>query len=357
MGESPGGATFDRRQFLRAACLGGLGLAGGGLTPLLTPSARAGRAERRVRQLRPAMGTFVTLIVMSDSRDRAEEALASAWREIDLLTAVFSRYDPATPLSALNEHGVLRTAPPELMAVLRASAGLHRASGGAFDVSVAPVVDLLRRTAFRQGGGPSRRELDRALALIDARRIKLDRNEARLLTPGMHLTLDGIAKGFIADRVSALLSGRGLPHHLVEAGGDIRVGGPRGGRRPWAIGVRDPFGRDRFVDVIPLRRGAAATSGSYINFYDCAHRFNHLIDPARGVSPHDLVSLTVIAPTTALGDALATAAFVLGPKAGLQFIQDRPGCQALAITPAGLTAATPGWPGRLRGTSPRKASL
>jgi thiamine biosynthesis lipoprotein len=345
-GNDVGQPAVTRRNFLRAACLGGLGLAAGGLTPLLIPEARAGRSERRVSQTRAALGTFVTLIVMSDSRDRVEEALASTWQEIDRLTAVFSRYDPATPLSALNERGLLRDPPLELTTVLRAAAGLHRASGGAFDVSVAPVVDLLRRTAFGRGGGPSGRELQRALTLIDARRIRLDRGAVRLLAPGMRLTLDGIAKGFIADRVSALLTGRGLPCHLIEAGGDIRVGGPKGGRQPWMIGVRDPSAPDRFGDVIPLRRGAAATSGSYESFYDCARRFHHLIDPARGVSPRELVSLTVLAPTAVLADALATAVFVLGPGAGRTLIETVPGGAWLALNRHGQWIKSAGWPGR-----------
>jgi thiamine biosynthesis lipoprotein len=348
---------LDRRHFLRTLGLGGLGLAGSGLTPILVPMARAARADHRVSQTRPALGTFVTLMVMTTSQDRALEGLAVAWQEIDRLTAVFSRYDPATPLSALNEHGLVRNPPPELVSVLRKSVRLHRASGGAFDVSVAPLVDLRRRFAFKKGVGPSGREIQRALALIDAQRIRIEPKAIRLLTPGMGLTLDGIAKGYIADAVSALLTRRGLPRHLIEAGGDIRVGGPKDGSRPWVIGVRDPSGRRRLVDVIHLRRGAAATSGGYENFNDCAQKSHHLIDPARGLSPQDLVSLTVIAPTAALADSLATAGFIMGPRPRRALIQTRAGCASLAVTRRGELIRAGAWPGPQRVGAARDLEL
>jgi len=341
-----GGPKFDRRLFLRMAGLAGLGLAGGSLTPRGAAAFQWDRSRHRVGETRPVLGTFVTLLAVNPSRDRAQEALGLAWQEIDRLAKILSRYDATTPVAVLNRDGHLKAAPPELLTVLDLAGRLHRRSGGALDVTVAPVVDLFRRSVEPGGKRPTAAQIADALALVDAGRLRVRGGAVRLLRPGMAVTLDGVAKGYIVDRASALLRARGVRNHLIDAGGDIRVSGCKAPGRPWTVGVRDPLRKRPYGDVIHLTDAAVATSGGYENFFDCRKIHHHLIDPDTGRSPHALASLSVIAPTAALADALATAGFIMGLWPGRALIEAMPGCASLAVTRRGRWIRSGRWPSR-----------
>ncbi|MBU0516813.1 MAG: FAD:protein FMN transferase [Proteobacteria bacterium] len=340
------GPSFDRRRFLRVAGLVGLGLAGGGLAPGAATAIRFDQSRFRVKETRPALGTFVTLLAVDPSRDRAQEALGLAWQEIDRLTKILSRYDPSTPVSVLNRDRRLNAAPPELLAVLDLAARLHRRSGGALDVTVAPVVDLFRRSAEAGGRWPTAANIADALSLVDAGRLRVRGGAVGLLRPGMAVTLDGVAKGFIVDRASDLLRSRGVGDHLIDAGGDIRVSGRKAPDRPWRVAVRDPLRQRPYGAVINLTNAAVATSGGYEIFFDCQKIHHHLIDPNTGRSPQTLASLSVIAPTAALADALATAGFIMGLGPGRGLIEALPGGASLAVTRRGDWIRSDGWPSR-----------
>ncbi len=314
-------------------------------------------------QERPGMGTRVAVSVRADGPWRAERAIGLAFEALDRLTALLNRYDPGSALSSLNELGRLRDAPPELTEVLDLSLAIGRRSRGAFDPTVAPLVDLFGGgvprvppqalfTSMAGGGAPAPRELRpppaaadlrAALDLLGADRVRRDGRSVRLEREGMRLTLDGIAKGWIVDEMAAALEREGIADYLVEAGGDIRVSGAPEPGRAWTIGVRDPGGSEELPDRIALPRGAVATSGSYEQYFDPERTRHHIVSGALGGSPSEVAAVTVTAPTAALADALATAAFVLGPDRGPRFIASMDGCECLVIAPDGTRTASPGW--------------
>jgi FAD:protein FMN transferase len=314
-------------------------------------------------QERPAMGTRAAVAVRTDGPGRAEEAVGLAYDELDRLTSLLNRYDPASALSVLNDAGRLADAPLELAAVLDLALDVGRRSGGAFDPSVAPLVDLFgggqprvppSLLALGREAGPAGRkgprpapdpsDLRAALELVGAERIRRDGREVVLERAGMRLTLDGIAKGWIVDAAASSLERAGVRDYLVDAGGDIRASGSPDGSRPWRVAVRDPDGGDAWPDVIGLRAGAVATSGSYEQFYDRARTRHHIVASALGASPVGASSVTVVAPDAATADALATAVFVLGPRPGLGMIETTARCECLVIASDGSRHASSGWP-------------
>jgi thiamine biosynthesis lipoprotein len=319
-------ARADRRVFLKALGLAGAGAVAGGGALRAVLGRDGGPLVSRTRL---AMGTFVEVHAVYDrgvergrglSRDRADEAIALSFAEMDRLVGILSRHDPSSPTSRLNEHGSLRGAPSELSDVILAALAAHRLTGGAFDPTVGPLLDLL--AASRRGDGPSAVEVRDAMALVGARHVQFaDGGTIRLGREGMRLTLDGIAKGYVVDRMSDVLTAAGVTNHLVNAGGDIRTRGERSPGRPWTIAVQDPKKRRRYPDMIQLRNGAVATSGSYENFFDESRTRHHLVDPETGCSPCRLVSVSVCSPTVMDADALSTAVFVLGPDRGLGMIE------------------------------------
>jgi thiamine biosynthesis lipoprotein len=327
----------DRRTFLKAAGVLGAGaVLGGGM---LRTALRVLGDEPVHSRMRTGMGTFVEIDVAGAPSDLADEAIARAFDEMDRLVAILSRHDASSPLSQLNERGRLDAPQPEVVDVVLAALDVHRRSGGRFDPTVLPLVELLEST--RDGSAPSPHEVTERLALVDAAAIRFDDRGVSLDREGMHLTLDGIAKGYIVDRMSDVLAGAGATSHLVNAGGDIRTRGERASGHPWRIAVQDPEKRGDYPAVIRMRDGAVATSGSYERFYNADHTRHHIIDPQTGASPGRLVSATVRAASVLEADALSTAVFVMGPQRGAQLVAATAGAEVLTIDAAGKRTATP----------------
>ena len=303
-----------------------------------------GRDGFRVESRRPAMSTLVSVAAIHESAALGEDAIGRAFDEMDRLIAIFSRYDEASALSALNAEGHLEGPPPELAMVLSAALSYHRLSGGAFDPTVAPLVDLF--CASFTGPvprEPTAAEIAEARELVGAGAITASRRRVRLTRRGTALTLDGIAKGYIVDRMAATLERAGIGRYLVEAGGDIRTGGTKEAGLPWAVAVRDPERAGRLPGTIHLSGAAVATSGSYERYYDPERRFHHIVDAARGFSPRACTSATVVAPSATAADALATAVLVLGSRAGVALVESLPGCACLIVQSDGCVTHSHGW--------------
>lgn len=215
----------------------------------------------------------------------------------------------------------------DLCAVIEAAQATAALTGGAFDITVGPLVDLW---GFGPGGT---RSVPPADAAIDALRaasgyelLSTDcaRPAVRKERPDVRLDLSAIAKGYAVDRIAELLSDEGMANYLVEIGGELRAGGTNAERRSWAIAIEYPSSGARSVHaIVRLADAGMATSGDYRNFFEQdGVRYSHTLDPASGRPvTHDGASVTVVAPTTMRADALATALLVLGPDAGMQLAE------------------------------------
>src|SRR5688572_17204703 len=161
--------------------------------PVATEVRRFDRRTVTVTTARPAMGTLVSVSVHGRSQQRVEEAIGRAFGEMDRLIGIFSRFDGASALTALNEAGRLAGPPPELFHVVARALHYHAITGGAFDISVAPLVNLFREClGGDQPAAPSEAELRDALALVGARHVAASEREIRFGRQGMGITLDGI---------------------------------------------------------------------------------------------------------------------------------------------------------------------
>jgi thiamine biosynthesis lipoprotein len=290
------------------------------------------------------MGTLVSVTALGPSRARAEEAVGRAFEEMHRLIGILSRFEHDSPVSALNADGRLAGPPPELRRVVARGLRYHRVTRGAFDISVAPLVNLFRR--LRGDGSPSvpsETEIREARSLVDARAVRVSWREIRLGKSGMGITLDGIAKGFIVDRMASVLSRAGVTDFLINAGGDIRVSGANQQGEPWSVGVKDPRDDTRPAGTVGLSAGAVATSGGYEVYFDADRRFHHIVDPGTGRSPTHCVSATVVAPTAMAADALATSVFVMAPSEGLRMVESLPGCSGFILGDDGRWLASRGW--------------
>lgn len=311
--------------------------------PVESDAVRVDGGGWRLSETVPAMGTAVSLSILDRSRDRGEQAIGAAWQEMNRVVGLLNRFDESSAVAQLNRDGRLADAPDELMAVVAASRALGSVSAGAFDVTVAPVIDLLRsRRAAGVTTPPDDQELGEALERTGIERLHIDGRRLELTGDGMAVTFDGIAKGYVVDRVAAVLESHGVTDFLVNAGGDVRTAGTRDGRSPWRVAVRDPDRADRPAAVLAAGAGAVATSGGYEIFFDDDGICHHIVDAHSGRSPSSCRGVTVRARDTMNADALATTIFILGPRRGLALIEQLPGADCLILTEDGPMRSS-GW--------------
>jgi thiamine biosynthesis lipoprotein len=308
---------------------------------------QAVRVESTVWQVtgeRPAMDTLVSVTALGPSRERLDDALGRAFEAMDRLIGLLNRFDSASPVSHLNATGRLDGPPPEVGEVVSRALEYHRLTRGAFDVSVAPLVDLFRDRLVRETPvEPTAAEIAEALSRVGAEHVALSPRRIGLARPGMRITLDGIAKGYIVDAVAAVLDRGGVRRYLVNAGGDIRTRGANAEQRPWTIAVEDPWRRSDFPDTIHLGDAAVATSGSYERYFDHDRTYHHIVDAATGRSPVHCSSVSVVAPTALAADALATSVFLMGPRDGVAFIEGLSGCACLVLDREGREHRSRTW--------------
>jgi FAD:protein FMN transferase len=258
---------------------------------------------------------------------------------LEAVNAEMSTYREDSVITLFNraEAGEAVELPEGFARVLGAALALAQQTGGAFDPTVGPLVNLW---GFGPDGNrmapPSADAIAEARARVGWQRLGFDRAQRRLTQPGgLYLDLSAIAKGDGVDRVIELLQRHGVQSAMVDIGGDLRTLGQRPDGSPWRIGVERPVPGTREVQTVVAlpRPQAVATSGSYRNFFEHGARaFSHTIDPRTGEPvQHSLVSVTVLADTCLEADAWATALSVLGPEEGLDFARER-GLAVLLIT-------------------------
>lgn len=288
---------------------------------------RAGMVERS----RLLMGTGVHLRVIGRDREEAASAADACLERMASLEALLSRHRPDSELSRLNATGRLAEASPALLDVLRLSERMARLGDGAFDVTVQPLLDLYGATLAATGRPPAPEAIERAAARVDHRGIQIEGRGVTLARPGIRITLDGVAKGYVVDAGVAALRERGFPGVFVEAGGDLMAAGDRGAGRPWRIGIRAPRGGLALQARFEASERAVATSGDYMQPFTPDYREHHILDPRTGHSTPELASATVVAGDAATADALATLVMVLGAQRGRELLEDLPGCEGYLV--------------------------
>lgn len=296
------------------------------------------RVERYEFQQRH-MGVAVRLVFYAADEDHANAAAEKAFERIAQLDARLSDYRANSELSALSDHagGDPVRVSDDLWRVLTAAQRVSQQTDGAFDATIGPVVQLWR-AARRTGRLPPEEALRGARDAVGYQHLRLDetRRTVALTRPGMQLDFGGIAKGDAADQALAVLRQRGIESALVDMGGDVSVSGAPPGTLGWIVQLAplDPQRSDRPSRVLLVKHVSVATSGDAFQFVEIeGRRYSHIVDPRTGVGLSQRSSVSVVAPSGILADALASAVSVLGPQAGLAVLEKKfPGTAAQVLT-------------------------
>ncbi|MDH3232189.1 MAG: FAD:protein FMN transferase [Alphaproteobacteria bacterium] len=326
---SRGSRPISRRRALGiAGCAAGLAAGGTALGALLLPDAAPPSSGYRWRGV--VLGAAATITVAHQERDTAQRVVKDCLAEIARLERIFSLYRQDSALTALNAAGVLADPPAELLALLSIARRVHIASAGAFDPTLQPLWRLYAEHFGRRPddrSGPGQTAVAAALKRIGFAKITFDASRI-VLRPGMALTLNGIAQGYIADRVAAVMRAGGIRDTLIDLG-EIRALGRHSKNRPWRAGIAAPGRRDKLLAAVDLADIALATSADDGTNFDAAGRFGHILDPRTGTPARHNRSVSVRAPLAALADALSTALFVMPAAEGLALARTVRGASAL----------------------------
>jgi FAD:protein FMN transferase len=299
-----------------------------------------GSAPVRRDASRLSMGCVYAIAAYGTDDGVLPRVLDEALDEVDRIDHLMSHYRPDSPLSRLNQQAGHSPVPvdPELFDFIARSIEYSRASDGAFDITVGP---LMKLWGFFRGDArvPTERELAAARTRIGYRLVHLDMaaRTIRFDVPGVELDLGGIAKGYAVDRVIDLLRRRRVTTALVSAGGSTvyALGAPPG-EDAWPVKIQDPIAPERIAFAVPLRDRALSVAGTSEKFFERGGaRYGHIMDPRTGRPVQGVLAVAVLAPTGVTGDALDDALFVRGAAGSQAYLEHYPGTEAYFLLPAG----------------------
>lgn len=278
-----------------------------------------------------AMDTAMLITTYGERSPAAAYACEDVIRDLE---AKLSRTLENSEVFRLNAAGTLEDSEAELRTILSQAGYYCQETGGAFDVTVAPVVSAWGFAGGDEYRVPSQEELDRLLELVDGSAVKVN-GQTVALGPGQSIDLGAIAKGCAADRILEVLQEYEVPRANISLGGNVLVWGDRPDGTPWRVGIQDPARvgeQNAFAGVLELTDAFAVTSGGYQRYFEQGGKtYHHIIDPATG-HPADsgLRSVTVTAPAArkddwngTMCDAFSTALFVMGEEKALEFWRER----------------------------------
>jgi FAD:protein FMN transferase len=303
---------------------------------LLTSACRP--STRLVERDGAAMGSELRLTAWTADEPAALAAFDAVFKEFERLDALMSVWRPGSDVLRINEAAGERAvaAGVEVRDALKAARQVSEWTGGKFDVTFAALSDLWKFDYQNQDDSvPTADAIHARLPLIDYRQIEIDDRAGTVFVKrkGMRVHLGGIGKGYAVERAMNILRRAGLRDFMIQAGGDLYVGGSKGGR-PWTLGIADPRAADgRTFATIELTDSTFSTSGDYARFFiKDGVRYHHIIDPSTGQPARLCRSVTIVADSPLLADGLSTGVFLLGPEAGMALIERLPHVEGVIVS-------------------------
>lgn len=326
-------AVMSRRRFITfVAAAAGL--------PLLLKA--GGSQAKPVRWEGTALGAPASIQLYHADEAQARAAIAAGLDELKRLEAVFSVYRADSSISRLNREGVLENAPDDFIAMLTRSLALARISDGVYDPTIQPVWQAYFKhftASDPDPAGPTQHDLATALELVNWRAVEVDagRNRVSFARPGMGLTLNSGAQGYITDRVADVLRAHGFDRMLVDMG-EPRALSAKPDGSAWRIGIANPADPSRAVVQLDVVDKCVSTSGGYGTLFDSAGTFTHLIDTRTGRTAPALLGVSVVADTGVIADGLSAAMLMAPVERRQDILRAAGGQKAIYVTPEGVVS-------------------
>lgn len=283
-----------------------------------------------------ALGSGAQMRLYTEDDALAQRVIDQAQDEILRLEKIFSLYREDSALSQLNRTGELNNPPLELLVVLAQVRQIHTVTQGKFDPTIQSLWNIYAKQVKDAKGltqAPSPAQVKQALSLVDFNAVQFDEKRISYTKPGIQMSLNGIAQGYITDKVMELIQAAGIRRALIDIGEIRALDMDKVGQ--WQVGIKNPKIQEGIFFKVPLQNGAISTSGGYGTIFDEQGRFTHLFNPKTGDNQNQYQSVSVQAPTAALADALSTA-FAVSSLKEIQQVQHRlPNIQVWVVNKQG----------------------
>lgn len=304
--------------------------------------ARAGQMPESVVWKGTVLGASASMMLVHPDRAFARSAIDGCLEEIARLEKIFSLYVADSSIVQLNARGELHAPAQEFVELLSFALALSAESGGAFDPTVQSLYRLYAEhfaVPAAAASGPSPEAVERALQLVDYTAVEVQTDRIRLRRPGMAITLNGLAQGYITDRVADRLRAAGFNDVLIDLG-EARALGRRADGKAWHAAVQDPRDPSRMLFELPLGSdpgeiSALATSAGEGTRFGADPRIHHIFDPHTGRSANHYLSVSVAAPRATLADGLSTALSVTPPADAEKLLDAYPSVRAYMLASDG----------------------
>ncbi len=300
-----------------------------------------------------AFGTLVDISIYDSDEARAQRASAAAMHDFEHMHAIWHPWQAGSlgRVNSLLPYGGKFVIAPHIGELIEKARPLAQSSGGRFNPAIGGLVKLwgLHESPREPGPPPAAEDIAKLVAahpsLAD---LSVDGVQLDNANPAVLLDFGGFAKGYAVDRVIEHLRELGVENAIVNAGGDLRAMGSKGGKA-WRVGVRHPRGSSVLAALEIQGDEAVFTSGDYERFFEWeGRRYHHILDPRTGYPATGLTSVTVIHAEAAVADAAATALFVAGPREWPQVAAAMGLQQVMVVTGEGVVEVTPAMAARLK---------
>lgn len=283
------------------------------------------------------MGTRFELTATAVNKATAKKAVTDGINEIKRIEALISSWQSSSQTSEINRNAGIKpvVVDRELYELIARSLKVSELTQGAFDISFASMARLYKFDK-EEHEVPSESDRMKAIELIDYKSIVLDPNNKSvyLSKVGMKIGFGGIGKGYAANKAKTLMQSiQGVSGGVVNAAGDLVVWGENGKDEGWTVQISDPKDINKSLGWLTIKNASVVTSGDYEKYFTHqGTRYAHIINPQTGLPTTGIKSATIVSPDGEVGDALATAVFVLGPSQGIELVNKLKNIEALIIT-------------------------
>jgi FAD:protein FMN transferase len=304
-----------------------------------------------VKRAQMHMGTLVTITAVARSEATAQAAAAAGFSEIHRLEQLLSTWIQASELSQVNASAGVKPVPvsPETMTVVQRALQAGEMTNGGFNIAIGPAVEAW--SVIDGQRIPTESELDALRPLVDLQAVHVDVREQTIFLEkaGMRIDVGGIGKGYAADQAVEAMRNAGAVAGVVALSGDIKTFGRLPGGKRFPVGIQHPREDGSVLAWIDLQDEAISTAGDYERFFERdGVRYHHILDPHTLQPARSCQSVTVIAREGVWADGLDTGIFVMGPKRGMELVEQLPDVEAVIVDHEGLVHVSSGLQNRIR---------
>lgn len=281
------------------------------------------------------MGSYFSVTLQHENEQQANVYLDSCLNYATFIESQISSWQENSDTYKVNANSGIKGVKvnAHLYNLIKRSKLISEITGGYFDISFASI-DKIWDVNKKYSTVPDSQSVAKSVKLIDYREIELNDAEMTvfLRQKGMKIGFGAIGKGFLADECIKLLQSFGLTSAVINAGGDLKVMGRKSKEEKWSVGILDPDNTKDYISSIEIENQAIVTSGNYERFIQIKDKnYCHIINPKTGWPVEGVKSVSVIANSAELADAMATTIFVLGPKKGIELVENIPHVECIIV--------------------------